>query len=86
MKKGDSIFSKVKWHSVGYFKRTYKFELELPKIVKETVAINEKNRNTPWQDAMKKDMENVKVIFQTILKDEKTLKGFSMSIAMWCLT
>ena len=33
---------------------THKFELELLKMVKETLAINEKNGNTLWKNAIQK--------------------------------
>ena len=35
-------------------------------MVKEAIAINEKNKNTLWQDAKEKEMENVKVTIQSI--------------------
>ena len=46
IKKRDKIISMVKWGSAQYLKRIHKFVLELPKTVKEVVAIDKKNRNT----------------------------------------
>ena len=49
---------------------------ELPKMVKEAIAIDEKNGNTLWQDAIQKGMESVKIAFQTIPKGKKPPNGF----------
>ena len=46
LKKQNRIISSVKRHSAIYLKRIQKFGTELPKIVKEAVAIYEKNENT----------------------------------------
>ena len=54
-----------------YLKRTNKFGLELPKTVNEVYAIDEKNGNTLWQDAIQKEMEIMKTTFHIIPKDEK---------------
>ena len=35
-------------------------------MVKEAIVTNKNNRNTLWQDVIQKEMENVKIIFQTI--------------------
>ena len=40
-------------------------------MVEEAIAIDQKNRNTLWQDAIGKEIENVKVTFQVIQNDEK---------------
>ena len=39
-------------------------------------AINEKNGNTCWRDAIQKEIENVKITFQTIPYGEKLQNGF----------
>ena len=39
-------------------------------MVKEAIAIDEKNENTLWQDALQREMENVKISFQTIPEGE----------------
>ena len=66
----------VKWHSAGYLKRTHKFGLELPKMVKNGVAIDKMNRNTLWHDAIYRGMENLKKAFQTIPESENPPNWF----------
>ena len=53
-------------------------------MVNEETVIDEKNRNTYWQDAISKEMENDKVVFQ-IIPVRKHLIAINMSIAKWCL-
>ena len=65
----------VKWHSAQYLKMTHKFGLELPKTVKEAIAIDEKNGNTLQKDATEKEMENVKIRFQIILDGKRVLNS-----------
>ena len=45
-------------------------------MIKEVVAINEKIRNTLWQDATEKEIENVKISFQIIPNGEKAPNGY----------
>ena len=45
-------------------------------MVKEVVAINRKNKNTLWQGAIQKEMENMKITFQTILEGKKPHNWF----------
>ena len=61
--------NKLHGETVQYLilKRTHKFRLKLPKMVEVAVSINEKNGNTLCQDAIQKEMENVKVTFQTLV-------------------
>ena len=47
----------------------------MPKTVKEPYAIDEKNGNTLWQDAMQEEMENMKIAL-TIPEGEKPCIGF----------
>ena len=51
-------------------KRSHKFGIELPKIEEEAVALDVKNGNTLWADAISKEMENVRVAFK-VLPDGK---------------
>ena len=50
---------------------TDKFGLELPMKVEEAIAIDEKKRNTLWQDAIEREMKNVKIAFQILPEGEK---------------
>ena len=45
-------------------------------MVKEAIVINKKNGNTLWQEAIQKEMENVKVAFQIIHDGEKLSNMF----------
>ena len=75
MKRNRTIFH-MKQHSAWHLKRTHKFGLEQPKIVKEVVATNNKNGNTLWQDAIQNKMENKKIGFWTISESKKSPNGF----------
>jgi hypothetical protein len=63
LKKRDRIISAVKNR---YHKRTHKFGIELPKSVAEARAIDRKNGNTLWEDAIKKEMKAVEVAFRIL--------------------
>ena len=76
MKKRDQIMYMVRWHSAWYLKITNKFGLKLLKTVSEAYAIDKKNGNTLWQDAIQKEMENVKIAFQITSEGEKMPNGF----------
>ena len=45
-------------------------------MIKEVYALDEKNRNTLWQDAIQKEMEDVKIAFQTLTEGKKSPDGF----------
>ena len=66
----------VRMCSAQYLKRTHKFGLKLPKTINDTYVIDQKNRNTLWQDAIQKEMENVKIAFQIIPDGKKPPNGF----------
>ncbi len=46
LKKRDRIISLVRKRTTHYLKRTHKFGLEVPKTVKEALALDRKNGNT----------------------------------------
>ena len=54
LKKRDRITSSVKWCSTWYLKRTHKFGIELPKMIKKAIAISKNNRNTLREDTIAK--------------------------------
>ena len=45
-------------------------------MVNEAYAIDEKNRNTLWQDIIQKEMETVKIALQIISEGKKPPHGF----------
>jgi len=68
LKKRDRIISLVKKRQTRYLKKNEKFGIELPKTVGEALALDKKNGNTLWADAIAKEMKNVKIAFD-ILED-----------------
>ena len=54
---------------------THKFVLELFKTVK-AIDINEKNRNTLWQDGIEKEIENMNIAFQIVPDGGKPPNGY----------
>ena len=73
LKKHKHIISSVKQRQVRCHKRTHKFGIKLPTSVKDTYALDKKNGNTFWADAILKDVKNVKVAFD-ILPDKINFK------------
>jgi hypothetical protein len=66
LKKRDRIISLVcKW-TTCYLKRTHKFGLEVPKTVKEALALDHRNGNTLWADAIAKEMREVRITFNIL--------------------
>jgi hypothetical protein len=59
LKKRERIISLVKRRNARYLKRTHKFGIELPKTVQEALALDKKNGNTLWADAISKEIKNI---------------------------
>ncbi len=67
LKKRDQIISLVrKWTTTRYLKRTHKFGIEVPTTVKEALALDRKNGNTFWADAIAKEMREVRIAFNIL--------------------
>ena len=71
LKKRDQIISLVCKRTTRYPKRTHKFGIEVPKTVKEALALDLKNGNTLWADAIAKEMKEVCIAFN-ILPDGRS--------------
>ena len=71
-KKRERILSAIKSR---YHKRTHKLGFELPKDVEQAIAIDKKNGNTLWQDAIAKEMANVRVAFKILTGGEEIPPG-----------
>ena len=57
MRRKYRIISKVKQRGANkYIKRTMKFGIEFPKKVQEAMALDKKNVNTLWNDAIAKEI------------------------------
>ncbi len=67
LKKRDQIISLVHKPTTRYLKRTHKFGIEVPKTVKEALALDRKNGNTLWADAIAKQMREVCIAFNILL-------------------
>jgi hypothetical protein len=63
LKKRERIIKAVKCRQAKYLKKNFKFGIEVPWTVKEAYEFDRKNGNTLWADAIKKEMENVRVAF-----------------------
>jgi len=68
LKKKRRVISKVK---TGYWQRTHKFGVRLPKSVAEALQFDKEDGNTLWYDAIQKELKNVKSAFH-FLPDEET--------------
>ena len=56
-----AIINKVKSR---YWKQTHKYGIELPKTVEEALAIDAREGNHFWRDAIKKEMKTMRVAYK----------------------
>jgi len=63
LKKRDRIIGKV---TKRYTKVTHKFGIELPESVEHAYAIDKRNGNTLWTDAIHQEMLNVRIAFKIL--------------------
>jgi hypothetical protein len=61
LRKRERIIQKVKSQ---YWKRTHKYGVELPKSVKQALAIDRNTGTSFWKDAIEKEMKNVQPAFE----------------------
>jgi hypothetical protein len=66
LRKCDQIISLVHRRTTRYFKRTHKLGIDIPKTVKEALALGHKNGNTLWADAIAKEMREVHIAFNIL--------------------
>jgi hypothetical protein len=66
----DRIISKVK---TRYWKKTHKYGIEMPKAVRQALAIDARNGDLAWRDAIAKEMKNVMPVFE--FRDDESGKG-----------
>jgi hypothetical protein len=67
MKKRNIIIAAV---IKRYHKRTHNFGIQVLKTWGEAVKLDEENDNTLWQDAIRKDMNNVCIAFKVLNGEE----------------
>jgi hypothetical protein len=66
-KKQNRIISAV---TKRYHKCTHKFGIQVSKTWDEAVKLDEVNGNTLWQDAIRKEMNNVRIAFKVLDGEE----------------
>jgi hypothetical protein len=67
LKKRIRIISAV---TIRYHKWTKNFGIEVPKSWYDCVRLDKENENTLWQDAVKKEMKNVRIAFKILNGEE----------------
>ena len=72
LKKKERIVSKIK---SKHWDRSHKCGIEMPKTVKQVMEIDQRNGNKLWEDAIRKEMKNVRPAFEPYEKDTKNLVG-----------
>jgi hypothetical protein len=65
--KRSKIIAAVTKH---YHKSTNRFGIEVPKRWDDCVRLDKENDNTLWQDAVRKEMKNVRVAFKILNGEE----------------
>jgi hypothetical protein len=53
-----------------YYKMTHKFEMEVPNSWDDYVRLDKENDINFWQDAVRKDMKNIRIAFKILNGDE----------------
>ncbi len=76
LKKRDRIISLVKQRLARYLKRTHKFGIEVPKMVRDAHDLNRHNGNVFWTDAIAKEMKEVRKAFEIIPDDKAVPIGY----------
>ncbi len=73
LRKQRRILQKVK---SKYWSQTHKYGICIPKNIKEAMKIDNENGNKLWMDAIKLEMQNVRVAFEEFDGDPNTLVGY----------
>ena len=73
MKKKTRIIAKVK---SKYWQRMHKYGVQMPKMVRQVIELDNKNGNTLWWDALMKEMKNVRPPFKVYEGDVSKLVGY----------
>ena len=71
------LISLVRKRQAKYLKSNEKFGISVPRTVTKAKKLDKLNGNTLWMDAIAKEMENVKVAFNTLDESEKVPRGFT---------
>jgi hypothetical protein len=73
LKKREAIVSAV---NKRYKTRTHKFGIRIPKSVNEALEIDRESGNSLWEQAIQKEMTNVRVAFRILDEDQKVPPGY----------
>jgi hypothetical protein len=76
LKKRDRIISLVCKRTTRYLKWTHKFGIEVPKTVKEALALDRKNGKILWADAIAKEMKEIRIAFNILPDDRSAPIGY----------
>ena len=76
LRKIDCIVSGVNQSNAKYLKRTHKFGIEVPNTVAEAIALDGNICDTLWQDAISKEMKNVRSEFKILAEGGKLPPGY----------
>jgi hypothetical protein len=60
-----------------YWSRTHKYGIRIPKSIKKAMEIDLETGSTLWMDAIKIEMENVRIAFEEFDGDPITLIGYT---------
>jgi hypothetical protein len=74
LRKQKRILQKLK---SKYWTRTHKYGIRIPKNIKEAIEIDKDNDNNLWMDAIKLEMQNVRIAFEEFDGDPNSLVGFT---------
>ena len=84
LKRRDRIISAVKRRgNTRYMKRTHKFGIEVPKTIKEAYALDAKNGNTLWADAIAKEAKSVRPGIKVLAEEEDPPPGHQRIRCHW---
>ena len=75
VRKRSRIIKKLK--TVRCRKGKMKFGIDVPGSVEEAIKLDEKNGNTLWQDAIRKEMKNSRHAFKLLDRGDKAPVGFT---------
>ena len=59
-----------------FVKKDFMFGIQVPRNVTEAIALDRENGNTLWQEAIKKEMDAVKIAFKVLEPDEQIPPGY----------
>ena len=59
-----------------FVKKDFMFGIQVPRNVTEAIALDRENGNTLWQDAIKKEMDAVKIAFRVLDPEEQIPPGY----------